>query len=323
MPPHGVGEIAAEQGVVTSSQIAENQRQRMTRIAVEIFHALYIEARQQQGLERPCGPPGHDDEPVVIRRHFAFAADLLANQVGEQEASVRLQIISLMNVLELGFLWKMVGRPDLSVRMRVGTPHHLAFVLEDLDPRVPSAERCRFRGPAIDDPPSLGGGESGHASMMIRRVADDPTTALDSFAHEEWVMARGGGGGFDRIDVEESREIVVEHVGAVVPRVDHTTDTRITGTQITRRVVDYRRSGARGRNLSAPGTRIAMRRYQHPTAVEWVTPAMNVVRRLESHDAEARRSRKPMYSARRDSASRLKTSAASTELASTNTMKWM
>ena len=89
--------------------------------------------RNDERLEWPHRPEGDErDESVVGADDALVALDLEREIVGEQRTLVPRVILRESSRLMRWLARHRPLRPDLSVRMRVAAPHHLALVLEDL-----------------------------------------------------------------------------------------------------------------------------------------------------------------------------------------------
>jgi hypothetical protein len=151
MPAHRVRERGLEQVVVARGQALEGERQVGALGIGQVVEAAHREARQQQGLERPRSPVGHDGQPVFGGDHdpllgLGFALD----HVEQERAAMLGPVGALLPVFARQQVGQEACRPYLPVRVGIGAPHRRALVLEDLDPAVALAQLGRLRAPGID-----------------------------------------------------------------------------------------------------------------------------------------------------------------------------
>ena len=108
----------------------------------------------------------------------------------------------------------MLGRPDLTVRMRIARTHLLAAVFEDLDmadARV-CAELPRTARSCLDDVLQRGEWELAEAEIMAWRITHDPADSVLAVAFRD-----------------ERRDVVREHVRARVAGITLTSAGRFPG----------------------------------------------------------------------------------------------
>src|ERR1044071_9783518 len=83
-----------------------------------------------EGPDRPERDEGA--EMIVSRKEAVFTFVFLADVIGQQGALVLVEIVMLRRKFLDWLVGNMTARADLAVRVRIGSAHHFAFVLEDL-----------------------------------------------------------------------------------------------------------------------------------------------------------------------------------------------
>jgi len=137
------------------------------------------------------------------------------------------------------------------VRVRVGTAHHRALVLEDLDvaDEIALAQVASLLGPGIHHAADVARLHLGQRQVVARAEADhpaDPALALDA---KQRVIVRlvGGRAG------QQRGKIIVENERARVVGVAVAPGALVAGTQVAVRIVPRAGIGRRILDLALPG----------------------------------------------------------------------
>src|SRR5574339_701332 len=89
--------------------------------------------RDNHSFKRPYRPVGTQDCEAIIIKEYSLSPSVLFAQVIPQEGSpVVIEISVLLLEFLGGFIHDVRGAPYLTVRMRVGAPHHGAFIFKNL-----------------------------------------------------------------------------------------------------------------------------------------------------------------------------------------------
>ena len=188
----------------------EQRRKSFAFVVFELCQRSCLSASDDQGFEGPVGPVRHDcdemlvldDDPIPFGFHI----------VGKNRSPPEVFLLSRDDRRD------MLGRPDLTVRMRIARTHLLAAVFEDLhmaDARI-CAELRVLLGPCLDDVLQRREWELAEAQIMAWRITNNPADSVLAVAFRD-----------------ERREVVREHVRACVAGVALTSAAAVTGTEVT------------------------------------------------------------------------------------------
>src|SRR5262245_49168849 len=89
VPSKRVGKGDLEQVVISFQKTTYDSRQRVALRGSQVRQVAHGAARQEQGLERPDGPPGHDSDPVRVFDHDPLPGRTLERRVFDQEPLAR------------------------------------------------------------------------------------------------------------------------------------------------------------------------------------------------------------------------------------------
>lgn len=149
MPAHRVRERAFEQIVVFRGELFDDSRQTRHLRVGQIVNAFVVVPRNEQRFEWPSGPIRHHNEPVDILNHDSFAFfQFPFDVIAQHWPTVFLIIFLQMELFDARFIRQERTRPDLTVRMGIGTSHCCAFILEYLHPRVLLAQLYKLCNPS-------------------------------------------------------------------------------------------------------------------------------------------------------------------------------
>src|SRR6185369_2437438 len=86
-----------------------------------------------QYFKRPNRPEGYQRRKVIIRGNDTFFTLMFFFNIVSKQSMTMLMIVRLLAFEFFGWLiGNMLCGPNLTVRMRVGTPHEHAFILKNL-----------------------------------------------------------------------------------------------------------------------------------------------------------------------------------------------
>ena len=219
---------------------------------------------------------GRDD--TLAERHLAFRV------VDEQSTSVLGEVPPLVVEFAGRLVGQERGRPDLSVRMRVGRPRHLAARLEELDPFPAFPEFRQLPLPQLDHPHHVGVFHLGQAEVVAWREAEDAALTHPGRRPEQCVVVADG---WLRHVGEQRREVVGEHERLGVVGVADAAGALVARAEVTRRVVDDP-IGRRRLGLAVPGASGSLRRHHDPLVGQRIEPTMRVTGGVERHAAQRR-----------------------------------
>src|SRR5882757_3170500 len=72
MKAHGVGEAGGKQAVVEGGELLEDVREATLLRGLEFEQAAEVSAGENQGLERPHGPEGHQNDKFLVLANDAL-----------------------------------------------------------------------------------------------------------------------------------------------------------------------------------------------------------------------------------------------------------
>ena len=164
---HRVWERCREQTVVAHDELLEQRRKSLAFVVSELCQGGSLSASDNQGFEGPGCPVRHDCDEVLVLDDDPIPFGLQI--VGENRSPPEVLLLSRDDRRD------MLGRPDLTVRMRIARTHLLAAVFEDLDmadARV-CAELRVLLGPCLDDVLQRGEWELAEAEIMTWRITNN------------------------------------------------------------------------------------------------------------------------------------------------------
>ena len=88
---------------------------------------------------------------LALDHNARAVPEFLGSVVEQQRTPVLAKILLLREIFFSRFLRNEISRPDLAMRMGVGTSHRRALVLEDLYPAVPASKIGALIDPCRDD----------------------------------------------------------------------------------------------------------------------------------------------------------------------------
>ncbi len=279
VPRHRVREGGAEEVVVAPVEAGDHVRQRVALLAAQARQVRHLARGDEERLEWPGRPEGHQRRPVRVGADDALTVPTLALEVIAQEvAPVLLPIAVLARRAAAGGGGHVRGRPHLAMGMRVAAPHHGALVLEHLDvaDAVTRPQAHDLVGPCVDDEADRARLQAGQGEVVARREADDAADARLRMLPPQRVRGRFRRRLRGRAVGAQGGEVVVEGESAGVGRVAHAAGAPVARAQRALRVVARQRLLRRRLRLPLPGTVQPSGRAQHPLVEQRVVASVGV-----------------------------------------------
>lgn len=280
MYSHGVGKQGGEEVVVACTDTTVDVGEILPHRLCEVGDTGDALLGDDEDLEGPASPEWDDcDESIILTDDALFGFHLELDIVFEHVSALLLMILLHVFQGSLGLFGDKLGRPDLTMRVRVRATHHSAFVLKDLNmiDVIELAEGGIFFRPSIDNMDEILNGHFSNSEIELWREANNTALAANSLrTHEIAILdvtnfTRGG-------VAQECLEIIVKDEGGIIDRVlDGTVDAVVSGTQVVLGIVLWAIVGWAILDAALPRALGAMRGDEDPATSEGIEAAVGML----------------------------------------------